>query len=301
MSYRVEYYREEFLEMQEQIGNTVFEKWVGQRQTTADDLKKAYSGENFDPETKLYAFKDDKMVGFLTASILPHQEDQPKTARMEFPLVLEDYEDAVPLLLETAFDTLRRKHVSLVLSRAAPLWGKTVELANQWGYELNNVMSKVSTFDPREIEMNEDTSVVKQFDVESEIEAMLEFFVKIYDMTDDSQIQNIKNQILNLDNLVGELYAQSIIKDSERITTRQIMYKQQNDDRVILGQPLALGDNVQELKLKVLAHNIAIAKEHNIERLEFAIFGQDLDEEAEKYQKVGLSFKDNLVMYKKTL
>ncbi|NHJ32845.1 MAG: hypothetical protein FK732_08280, partial [Asgard group archaeon] len=66
--YEIKSYQEEFLEAQEKVGTEATKEWQAFGQTPAAQLKQIYSQEGFDPETKLYAFKGDEMVGFLTSS-----------------------------------------------------------------------------------------------------------------------------------------------------------------------------------------------------------------------------------------
>ncbi|MHA2031877.1 MAG: hypothetical protein ACW99A_20485 [Candidatus Kariarchaeaceae archaeon] len=301
MSYEIRNYKEEYLEKHVEIGTAVYKDWIGQVQTTVDQLKQVYSGENFDPETKFYAFKDDKMVGFLTATVQPQEEDKPITARMEFPVVLEGYEEANNELFNVAYETLKNKGVTSILSRAGPKWGSTLKFVKEQGYTEENVISRSSIFDPNDISIEADTSKVEEFVSERDIEAALELFVEVFNINDDTQIENLRTQFATLEEQVAKIYAQSTIRDGDKMVGRQLMYAPLDDpDTAIMAQVIVVGDNVEENSRRLLARNLEIAKEHGVKRINFTIRDNILDRE-EEFTKLGFKFDENLKMYKKDL
>ena len=92
--YVIKHYHEGFEVDQEKIGTEVAKAFVSPHQTPAERLKEVYTQEDFDPETRLYAFKDKKMVGFLTARVLDEEEDGVKIASLTPPSVLPGHEEA---------------------------------------------------------------------------------------------------------------------------------------------------------------------------------------------------------------
>ena len=72
--YIIKSYKEGFEEEQEEVGVKVAQDWINAHQTPADRLKEVYSQPEFDPETRHYCFKGDKMVGFLTSKVLKEEE-----------------------------------------------------------------------------------------------------------------------------------------------------------------------------------------------------------------------------------
>ncbi|MHA2168828.1 MAG: hypothetical protein ACXAB7_02845 [Candidatus Kariarchaeaceae archaeon] len=301
MSYDIRNYKEDYLEKHVEIGTEVYKKWTGQDQSSVDQLKQAYSGEGFDPSTKFYAFKGDKMVGFLTATIQPQEEDKPLTARMEFPVVLEGHEAAAKQLLDNAYDTLKTKGVTSVLSRASDKWGATKKFASELGYEEANTISRISVSSTEDITVDAETSDVEQFNLERDLESTLKTFAEFFNITDETQIENLRNQFKTLHEQVHEIHAQSIIRDGDQMVARQLMYSPKgNPENVIFGQPIAIGDNAKENTKKVIAKNIAIAKEKGLSTLTFSIFGALLEKE-DDFSAMGFKFEESLTMYKKDL
>ena len=56
------------------------ERWIGYGQTPVDRLKENYARENFDPETRLYCFKGDEMVGYIGANVVDVEDEGIKRA-----------------------------------------------------------------------------------------------------------------------------------------------------------------------------------------------------------------------------
>ncbi len=145
--YVIKHYHDGFEVDQEKIGNEVAKSFIAPHQTPADRLKEAYSREDFDPETRLYAFKDDKMVGFLTARVLPEEEDGIKKASLTPPSVLAEHEVATELLFNKAIKILKKKGVQKIQSNFGAYSSKQEETAKEWGYKFinrNNFIYKIN-------------------------------------------------------------------------------------------------------------------------------------------------------------
>ena len=74
LKYEIKSYQEEFLDDQVRIGTKILSKWRAAGQTSKDGLKQRYSQPSFDPETRLYAFHEGTMVGFVTSMIIEDEE-----------------------------------------------------------------------------------------------------------------------------------------------------------------------------------------------------------------------------------
>ncbi|MFW9924826.1 MAG: hypothetical protein ACFFDW_16225, partial [Candidatus Thorarchaeota archaeon] len=122
------------MEAQEEIGKEATKDWSGFGQTPASRLKQIYSRDNFDPETKYYAFKDDKLVGFITSTILPEKEGEVKRANLELPIVLKEHKECSDLLFKQLVSTLKQKSVKIVQTRVGDIYKGTQELAKKYGY-----------------------------------------------------------------------------------------------------------------------------------------------------------------------
>ena len=142
MNYELKNFSETYLEQQYEIGDLNISTWLGGQQTPVDRLRKIYAQDDFDPQTKFYALHNNEVVGFITAK----QGDQ-SNANMEFPLLRPGHEEVTEPLMEFAFDTLRKKGVSKIVTRASPRWGKTMDYAKKYDYTLKELMWKNARLD----------------------------------------------------------------------------------------------------------------------------------------------------------
>ena len=75
MTYKIKPYQESFLDDHVKIGTEVLKNWDNIGQSPKESLLQQYSQPDFDPNTKLYAFFGDKMVGFVTSKILRNENN----------------------------------------------------------------------------------------------------------------------------------------------------------------------------------------------------------------------------------
>jgi hypothetical protein len=153
--YEIKQYQKGFEVDQEKVGKEVAKSFLAPHQTNATRLKERYSQEDFDPETRLYAFKDGKMVGFLTSRVLPEEDQGTKIASLTPPSVLEGYEPAKKLLFKKALEVLKKKGAQKVRSNFGAYSSMQEETAKKLGYNLVQVNSYVYSIDVSAI----DTSV----------------------------------------------------------------------------------------------------------------------------------------------
>ena len=75
-NYVIKSFQPEFIEQQVAVGQIVVKDWKYIDQTPAEQLQVTYSQPEFDPETRLYCFKEDKLVGFLTGKTMKDGEEE---------------------------------------------------------------------------------------------------------------------------------------------------------------------------------------------------------------------------------
>ncbi|NHJ49100.1 MAG: hypothetical protein FK733_15035 [Asgard group archaeon] len=114
--YEIKHYQDGFEVEQAQVGTEVAKTFLVPHQTPAERLKEVYTREGFDPETRLYAFKDGKMIGFLTSAVLPDDDSGIKKANLTPPSVLSEHKEVEKLLYEKAIKILKKKGVQFVRS-----------------------------------------------------------------------------------------------------------------------------------------------------------------------------------------
>jgi len=222
MSYSLKNYSESYLERQYEIGHLNISTWLGGQQSPVDRLRKIYSRDDFDPETKFYALQEGLVVGFIPAKILPDQTEG-ISANLEFPLIAPGHEDVEGLLMDFAFDSLRKKGVNKVISRASPRWGKTMSFAEKYNYSGNKLMWKNAQLDIDlfkggtgeqqevtdvvESDLDEIKEILMSFRENSEIEAQhqLDLLARISDRVTSWKIVREEGRIVGYDHLVQDI------------------------------------------------------------------------------------------------
>lgn len=260
MSYEIRTYKEEYLEKQVEIGSSILSNWLGAQQTGLEALRKAYSNENFDPETKFYAFRNNEMVGFLTAGI------KDTTANMEFPVVLSNHQDAEKLLIEAAYSSFKEKGLSQVVSRASPTWGKTLEFVKEYGYAKKNVLWISSRLDIADFESSLDNTDTESVNIENDYEGIKEILIKFREMTPEGV----------------DSYFKSLKKINERITSWKVIRR----DGKIVGHDILVQDKFDSKKARM---NAIYAVTHESNVIEEKIMKAHVDEA----KKTGILYIDN--------
>lgn len=218
--YNIEHFQKGYEIDQEKVGKDVAKTWIYAHQTPATRLQELYSKPDFDPETRHYGFKDNKMIGFLTSKIIESKEDGKKRANLVFPSVLHGHEEAVGLLYERAIKVLREKGVEIVETYASPLCGEQVELAQQYGFEhKEDLPNLVYIQKVKKLENGIKTSNVRSFDKEKDMDKWLEI-VKKTDNRTDEQLEQIKGE-LDDENIIAHL----VIEDHKEIAGTVLVYR----------------------------------------------------------------------------
>ena len=134
--YTIKYYQKGFEEDQERIGLIVSKSFIAPYQTLARYLKQDYSREGFDPETRLYAFKGEEMVGFITSKIVQDEKNGIKKANLTPPKVLPEHDEVVSeLLFKKAVEVLKSKGVKKIIAQFGVRQSKNEDKAIEWGFK----------------------------------------------------------------------------------------------------------------------------------------------------------------------
>jgi hypothetical protein len=142
-TYVIKDYQKGFEQDQVRIGLEVARNWVWPYAYHLEGLLKVHSRPDFDPETRHYCFLDGEMVGYMFSLVVPSGESAGPTATLDFPRMLPGHEQAAELLIEKAFETLRKKGVTLVKGRVTTMCPGDVRLAEKCGFSIRDWGYKV--------------------------------------------------------------------------------------------------------------------------------------------------------------
>jgi hypothetical protein len=141
--YIVREYQRGFEQEQARIGIQVAREWIWPYAYDLDDLLKARTRPDFDPDTRHYCFLGDEMVGYILSTITRPGADGAPIAVLDFPRMMPGHEQAAALLIEKAIEILREKGVSCIDARVTTMCPVDIKLAEasgfsiyDWGYKL---------------------------------------------------------------------------------------------------------------------------------------------------------------------
>ncbi len=271
--YVLKTYDKGYEDIQAKVGIKVANNWINAHQTPVDRLKDVYSQPGFDPETRHYCFKGDKMVGFLTSKVLEEKEGEPKKASLVFPSVLPDHEEATDLLIKKALTTLKDKGVEEVETYASALCGNQVELANKHGFTyVKDTENIVFTLKVENIDENVSKGNLRKFDKEKDLEAWLKLVEK-YDAYDEDQLERIKKEIV--EDLDSEFsLAHFVIEEEGEIVGTSLVYR----NPIKPNSANLAHTYFEDLKYleQLVAKAAKVAKKENIDYFLIWLFGNRL-------------------------
>ncbi len=141
--YVIKDYQAGFEQEQARIALEAARDWIWPYAYRAEDLLKFHAQPDFDPETLHFCFLGDEMVGYVSWQAMPAGDRAVPTATLDFPRMVPGHERAAVLLIERAFETLRRKGVSRVVGRVTTMCPADIELAESTGFAISDWGYKV--------------------------------------------------------------------------------------------------------------------------------------------------------------
>jgi hypothetical protein len=141
--YVIKGYQEGFEPGQARISIEVARSWIWPYAYDLDDLLKAHARPDFDPDTLVYCFLGEEMVGCMFFDVTQAGDGDVSTAIVDFPRMIPGHEQAAELLVEKAIETLKVKGVARVTGRVTTMCPDDIRLAektgffiSEWGYKV---------------------------------------------------------------------------------------------------------------------------------------------------------------------
>ncbi|MBU7033183.1 MAG: GNAT family N-acetyltransferase [Theionarchaea archaeon] len=295
MTYSITHYQDGFIDDQERVGKEVTRTWTFFFQTPAEQLYQLYSQPDFDRETRHYCFKDNELVGFLTSKV---GKDDTSKASLEFPLVLPGHEPCESLLFERALEVLRRKGVRIVSTRVSDQWGKTLEMAEKWGYSFSEVVSVVygMDVDTASIEDLPDSEDIVPYDHEKDFDQMVDIFVNNFNMTLEEARANFESLEKSGDQVIAHL----VIREDGKIVARALVLRSEDDPAQARTGAFYVTEENQRKQL--LLKLIKICKEAGISMLATSLFGDQISQKdrfVPLYESLGFTHRCTVSSYVK--
>ena len=280
--YVIKKYEKGFEVDQERVGIEVALTFLQPHQTRAELLKERYSQEDFDPETRLYAFKDDEMVGFLTSRVLEEQEDGVKRASLTPPSVLSKHAEVNDILINQATEILAKKGVQQIRSFFGTGTDKNEDDAKKWGYNKVSTNHFLYKIEIEKVDMSVSTEKISKFSFEKHQKAVATMMAELYERDFEwanAFFDRIKTQEL-------PIRYQFVIEEEGEI--KAFAGISLNNIKKTNATVYGIRAETPELMKSMIAKVAQIAKKEKIELLTIG-FTEESDIEEEKYK--GIPFK----------
>jgi hypothetical protein len=141
--YVIKDYQKGYEEDQARIGRQVARDWIWPYAYDLEGLLGVHAQPDFDPDTRHYCFLGDEMVGYMFSVVTPPGDGGVASATLDFPRMVPGHEGAAELLVERAFEVLKRKGISRVLARVTTMCPGDVRLAERTGFSISDWGYKV--------------------------------------------------------------------------------------------------------------------------------------------------------------
>jgi hypothetical protein len=141
--YAIRDYQKGFESDQVRIGIEVARTWIWPYAYNLADLLQVHAQPDFDPATRHYCFQGDEMVGYIVSVVTSSEGSGISTANLDFPRMMPGHERAAELLVEQAFETLKRKGISRVVGRVTTMCPDDIRLAERTGFSISDWGYKV--------------------------------------------------------------------------------------------------------------------------------------------------------------
>ena len=293
--YEIKIYEKGFEEAQAKLGTDETQDWIDFGQTTADRLKEYYSAEDFDPETRLYAFKDGELVSFIVSRILPDAEDGIKRAQHDFPLYTKGNEKAAELLYEKAVKVLKKKGVQVLEARVGKGWLGTLDLAEKHGYKKARVSFMRIELEFDDIKVKEAKVKYENFYPEKDNEQIVQMFKDQFNFTDEQAETNYKGIV----NPPEGWYAMPVLREGDKIISRGLLYIQPepNQENAIFRPLIPDPEKHFDSYLSMITK---IAKEKGAKRFQMYLGGPNLNQK-DFFKSVGFDVKGKVLIFEKEI
>ena len=252
--YIIKEYDESYIEDQVRVGMTLAERTFTYGQSNVEQIKQTYSREDFDPETRLYCFKDDELVGFIGARIREDEDEKIKIAQSRLAICLPGHEKAFDLLYDNLVEVLKKKEVKRIETGQTVVEGTIYNLAKKKGFELIRDGVYIYQFDFSSFKDFSTDAEAGDFDLETEAEQVVKMLGELYTQIPTENIQNALNNYAENENVIAN---RSLIKDG-KVVGYGCVAKGQHPN--IVNIRLLCSDN-SEHKKHITADLVKICKE----------------------------------------
>ena len=293
MKYTIKTYQESFLEDQYEVGKEAIKDWLFEAQTPVKSLRETYSQPGFDPTTRFYAFKGDKMLGYVLTRVLGEIDGIIK-ADLSYPRVLPGFEDAFDQLYQKAIEELKKRDVKVVRSIASKQWPKTIEAFEKLGFTYTSEVYRIFNLETNKFGIDDklDMTGVSEFTPESDFDDLVEFFMSTRGM-DKERALHVLDIIVNV--YPEEFFAHILLRRDNQIVSRAVCTRMSDKT----GNFYFFGDE-DYFDKPIITKMVEVLKEKGIENAN-AFLTKDTLSQEEKHLKSGFINYGEVSRYEKEI
>ena len=252
--YTIKPYNESYIEKQVEIGTHFANKWIAYGQSSVEQVKEAYSRDTFDPDTRLYCFKGDEMVGYIGANIVDVEEEKIKRATSRLAFVLPGHEGAFDLLFDQLLGVLKEKEVNEIETPQTSLNDNYYGLAEKLGFSKTRTVTDIFLCDTSKIKPFDSDYSIVDYNHETDVEQVKKQLGETYPNLAGDNLENYVNRIAENENLLGY----KVIKKDDEILAYGAATSTQNEGFAQIS--LLIGKS-SELKKPIISELLFKIKE----------------------------------------
>lgn len=186
MKYSIRNYQAGVEAEQAQIGIDVAKKWIWPYAFEEEDLQTLHKQPDFDPETRLYCYLDNQLVGYNYSLVKSVGDDRIKSAYIDFPRMVPGHELAAELLVERALEVLINKGVTRVFGNLTTMCPGDIQLAQKMGFSIFDWGFKVYySYEMAWGRIEQSSETALEIDPEKDLKQCAEIATRWYDRPAD--------------------------------------------------------------------------------------------------------------------
>jgi hypothetical protein len=290
-------YHDSYINDQARIGIEVARQFVWPFAFRVDELRKLHAMPDFDPESRLYCFSGDRMVGYTLWTSRPANDDSIARARIDFPRLLPGHERAAQFLLEKLQDAMKRKNIYIAEMPVTTMMPGSFELAERLGFTPGEKYPRgfkvYYAYDLRRGKLDISTYWVNDLDLERDLDETAELASIWY----KKPVEWCKNYIEDIE-MNEILIAHLNIRRRDEMVAACVAAP--NDHREKLAGIFYIHVKDEEYLLPLIAKVIANCADRGYETLIVDLINEHRVHEA-TYKSLGFTKAAEWAIYEKTL
>lgn len=280
-------YSTELLKPAHDLITEVTKDWKHWQYPPYERLKETYeTRDNFTPETRHFAYKDGKLVGFL-ASAREREADGKVIGSIQRPFILNDDPKVEQFLMEKALKTLKEKKVDVVQTAYQEGWGDP-EFLKRHGYKKGDVALKLTEIPFKTYDTSNFANKynVREADPVEDKGAIIEAF-----KTEMTQTEEEIGQIIDQWKEAPNILCNAIVREGDEIISHSMVIQNPNNKNGFMTAISIYREGRDELRKETFLYIMKKVQKSDREVLNFNL-SPDFFNSLPFYEEMGLEMRD---------